>query len=90
MTNIKTILVGLALCVAVAGCSKGGVSGLKKLKDEACVCTNKACAEAVNKKLDDAMTELAKGGEPSEADGKALMEIMESAGKCLAPLLGGK
>ena len=89
MNNIKLALVGLVVSLALSGCSKSGLNALRKLKEEACACKTKACAEAVNKKMDDAMTEFAKGGEPSESDGKALLEIMEGAGTCLAPLMSG-
>ncbi len=87
MKNFKMVVAGFALSFVVAGCSKGGLGTLKKLKDEACVCTNKACAEAVNKKMDAAIEEIAKSGEPSEADGKEIMKLMTAAGACLAPLM---
>ena len=79
----------LALVVA-AGCSKGGDIGkLESLKTEACACKDKACGDEVNKKMDDAMLEMAKafeGKEPDEATQKKLMTVMTEAGLCLAKL----
>ena len=86
MKSFKLIFAGVALSFIVAGCSKGGIGTLKKLKDEACVCTHKACAEAVDKKMEAAIEEIAKSGEPSESDGKQIMKLMTDAGACLAPL----
>jgi len=76
--------------VFAAGCSKGAnVAQLDKLKEEACACKDKACGEAVNKKLDDAVEQMAKdmgGKEPDEATAKKLMEVMTEAGQCIAKL----
>lgn len=71
-----------------AGCSKGvDVGKLDSLKNEACACKDKACGDAVNKKMDDAMEEMAKGGkEPDEDTQKKLMTVMTEAGICLAKL----
>jgi len=75
----------LALFLGLAACSKGAdLDKISKLKDEACACKDKACADAVNKKLDDAVEELGKGKEPDEATAKKLMEIMTEAGLCIA------
>jgi hypothetical protein len=90
MKNIKVLLAVLTLSFATTACSKGGVGALKKLKDEACACKDKACAEEVNKKLDSAVEDLAKGGEPSKSDGEAIMEAMTGASACLVPLMTGK
>jgi len=76
--------------VFAAGCSKGAnVDQLNKLKEEACACKDKACGDAVNKKLDDAVEQMAKdmgGKEPDEATAKKLMEVMTEAGQCIAKL----
>jgi ethanolamine ammonia-lyase small subunit len=82
MRNFKIIIAGL---VFAASCGKGGLDGkleeLSKIKDEACACKDKACADAVNKKMDDAMNGMK---EPSADDAKKLMDIMAEAGVCLA------
>ena len=84
-------LIGFVVALVFAvGCSKGAdVDALSKLKDEACACKDKACGDAVNKKLDDAVEKMAKDmgdKEPDEATGKKLMEVMTEAGMCLAKL----
>jgi chemotaxis response regulator CheB len=78
---------GTTVAFVVAGCSKGGVGALKKIKEEACACKTKACAEAVDKKMDAALSEIAKNGEPSEADGKEIMSLMADATICTARLM---
>ena len=86
----KTLLgISTALLLTLGACSKGGVGKLEKLKDEACACKDKACADDINKKLDEAVMDLAKDygdKEPDEETGKKIMGIMEEAGKCIAKL----
>jgi hypothetical protein len=84
-------LIGFTVALVFAvGCSKGGdVGALSKLKDEACACKDKACGDAVNKKLDEAVEKMAKdmgGKEPEGETAKKLMEVMTEAGVCLAKL----
>ena len=85
-----TTLLALSFALTAAACSKGGnVDNIVKLKDEACACKDKACAEAANKKLDEAMNQLEKdfgGKEPDEATTKKLMSAMTEAGVCIAKL----
>jgi len=90
-TRMKKTLLGIStvLLLSLGACGKGGVGNLEKLKDEACACKDKACADEVNKKLDEAVMDLAKdygGKEPDEDTGKKIMGIMEEAGKCIAKL----
>ncbi|HEU0032869.1 MAG TPA: hypothetical protein VFQ53_19690 [Kofleriaceae bacterium] len=86
---MKYLLLGFAFTLAAA-CNKGAdVDGLAKLKDEACACKDKACGDAVNKKLDDAIEQMAKdmgGKDPDEATQKKIMSIMTDAGLCIAKL----
>jgi hypothetical protein len=89
MQKFKSIILAVSLSVVAFGCGNKGFAALEKLGDEACACKDKACAEAVNKKLDEAMKEAAKGGEPSADDAKKLMATMEKAGKCLAEKMSG-
>ena len=86
MKHIATVTLAISLAFGSAACSKGpDVDKLAKLKDEACACKDKACAEAANKKLDDALDEMGKGGkEPDEATAKKIMEVMTEAGLCIA------
>jgi hypothetical protein len=83
-------LIGIVFAAALAvGCGKGGVGEIEKLKDEACACKDKACGDAVNKKLDDAVEKMAKemgGKEPDEATAGKLMAAMMQAGECLSKL----
>jgi hypothetical protein len=80
LARLLSITVGLSL----AACKGGGVDDLAKLKDEACACKDKACAEAVNKKMDDAVEKLASGGEPDKATQDKLVKLMTESGLCLA------
>jgi len=82
MKHIATVT--LALFLGLTACKGADLDKISKLKDEACACKDKACADAVNKKLDDAVEELGKGKEPDEATAKKLMEIMTEAGLCIA------
>jgi hypothetical protein len=71
----------------LGACGGGSAGKLEKLKDEACACTDKACAEAVNKKMDDAMEDMMKeygGKEPDAETQKKLGTTMMEAGLCLA------
>ncbi|MFT3698582.1 MAG: hypothetical protein QM831_35885 [Kofleriaceae bacterium] len=67
-----------------AACGGGDVGKLKKLADDACACKDKACADKVNKEMDEVVNGMKK--EPSEAEAKDLMEAMTKAGVCLAKL----
>jgi hypothetical protein len=70
-----------ALTLGFGACGGGDLDSLTKLKDEACACKDKACAQAVNKKMDDTLTKMK---EPSADQVKKLESVMEEAGKCLA------
>jgi len=84
MKHIATLTLALLLG-ATAACNKGvDLDKISKLKDEACACKDKACADDVNKRIDAAVDEMGKGKEPDEATAKKLMEIMTEAGVCLA------
>jgi len=84
MKHIATLTLALLLGATTA-CNKGvDLDKISKLKDEACACKDKACADDVNKRLDAAVDEMGKGKEPDEATAKKLMEIMTEAGVCLA------
>jgi hypothetical protein len=83
MKHIATLT--LALLLGATACNKGvDLDKISKLKDEACACKDKACADDVNKRIDAAVDEMGKGKEPDEATAKKLMEIMTEAGVCLA------
>ncbi len=83
MKHIATLTLALFLG-ATAACGNGGLDKLSKLKDEACACKDKACADDVNKRIDAEVEEMGKGKEPDEATAKKLMEIMTEAGVCIA------
>ncbi len=76
------LLVSFSLfTLSAAGCGNGDLGKLTKLKDEACACKDKACADAVNKKIDAAMQGMK---EPSADEAKKYMDVMTEAGVCLA------
>lgn len=77
---MKKLLLLASLSLFGVACGGGDIDKLKKLKDEACACKDKACADAVNKKMDSTMEGMK---EPSESDAKKLMEIMTEAAVCL-------
>jgi hypothetical protein len=84
--TMKKILIAILL---VAGCSKSGMDRITSLKDEACACKDKACGDAVNKKLDDAVEQLGKdlgGKNPDDATAKKLIDTMAQASECLSKL----
>jgi hypothetical protein len=85
MTKLISLFAALAF---VAGCSKGfDTSKISSLKDEACACKDKKCADEVNKKLEDTLDEMAKsagGKEPDEATQKQFTTLMGEAAICLA------
>lgn len=83
----KIIGVSFSVLLALGACGGGGSAKLEKLKDEACACKDKECAQAVNKKMDDAVEDLMKeygGKEPDEETQKKLGTTMMEAGLCLA------
>ena len=85
MTKINVFVMSTLL--ALGACGSKGSDKLEKLKDEACACKDKACATEVNKKMDDAVEDLAKefgDKEPDEATQKKLAGTMMEAGLCLA------
>lgn len=85
---MKTILLSLSL-LSFTACSKGDTGELSKLKDDACACKDKACGDAVNKKMDEAVEKMAKdmgGKDPDEATQAKIMSVMMEAGKCLSKL----
>lgn len=84
------IAVAFLIGCSLIGCSKSsGIDSITKLKDEACACKDKACGDAVNKKLDDAIEKMGKdlgGKDPDDATAKKLVDVMAQAGECLSKL----
>jgi hypothetical protein len=78
---MKLKLIALSVLLSSAAACGGGADEIVKLKDEACACKDRACAVAVNKKLDE---KIEKMGEPSEGDAKKIMAAMADAGECIA------
>jgi hypothetical protein len=84
MTKLKTLGAIFAVSALVglgSGCGSDLVKKMDELADEACACKDKACAEKVNQKIEDAL----KGAkEPSKADTEKIMKAMAKTGECLA------
>jgi len=81
MTKIITHCgIALSLALSLAACGSG-VDDIKGLAKEACACKDKACGEAVNKKLEKAM-----GSIRSEEDLKKVTEPILEAAVCLGAL----
>jgi hypothetical protein len=78
---MKKLLLLVSFSVFAAACGSGDLGKLTKLKDQACACKDKACADAVNKQMDEAMQGMK---EPSADEAKKFMEVMTEAGTCLA------
>jgi hypothetical protein len=76
--SIPFLLAG-ALLTSACGKKTASVDDMQKLKDEACACKDKKCADAVSKKADDIMTDdaIKAGGD------KAMGLVFDIAG-CLA------
>jgi hypothetical protein len=77
--NYRWNLVLFAVALALAGCGKG--DSIADIAKEACACKDKACGEAVNKKLDAALEKLT-----SEKEVEKIAGDMGKAGECLARL----
>jgi hypothetical protein len=87
-TTLLAISTSFAILLGACG-GGGGADKIEKLKDEACACKDKACGDAVNKKLDEAMAQMEKdlgGKEPDESTGIKIMGAMLEAGQCLSKL----
>jgi len=81
---MRQILLAIALVLAVGCTKKVSVAELKKLKEEACACKDKACAERVNKKVEDTI------GNATEDDvGKEGMGVAMDIAMCLAKAESG-
>lgn len=65
---------------SLAACG-GGAGDIEALAKEACACKDKACGEAVNKKMDAALEKIT-----SEADAKKAITAMGEAAVCLGKL----
>ena len=77
-------LLPLALVFGLGCGKKVSVNDLKKLKEEACACRDKACAQKVNKKLEDTV------GNATEDDvGKEGMAVAMDIAMCIAKAEAG-
>lgn len=75
---MRTMLIALAL---LCGCSKKPtLEQLQKLRDEACACPDKACADKVNDKMETALRGVE---DEHDLDDKAQAVVMDAA-MCLA------
>ena len=82
-------IAGLGLVMALGGCkSKPSAADLEKMKTEACACTDKACADKVEKKMTDALDGVS-AGDLDEKSMALTMEIAVCLGKAGAGMGGG-
>jgi hypothetical protein len=80
MTKLK--LVGFALVFSFGlGACGSAADDIKKLAKEACACKDKACGEAVNKKIEAALEKI-----ESESEAKEAISAMGEAAVCLGKL----
>lgn len=80
MNAIKAAVSVFVLSISLAACG-GGADEIKSLAKEACACKDKACGEAVNKKMDAALDKIT-----SEDDAKKAIEAIGDAAVCLGKL----
>ena len=82
----KMLIPFLLLGALVTACGKktASIDDMQKLKDEACACKDAPCAQSVNKKVDDVMTDDA-----IKAGGDKAMGIAFDIASCLAEAGGG-
>ncbi|MBA3391979.1 MAG: hypothetical protein H0T89_05005 [Deltaproteobacteria bacterium] len=80
MNQIKLLGVSMLLALSLGACGDAA-DDIAKLSKEACACKDKACGDAVNKKLDAAIEKLS-----SEADLKKAAGPLGEAGMCLGKL----
>ncbi len=80
MAGMRTTLLAIIATLALAGCKKKPTTEeLTKIKDEACACADKACAEKIDKQMD----KLLDGLEEKDLDDKTTSVVMDIA-MCLA------
>jgi hypothetical protein len=81
------IIALITLSFSLAACGKTVVQQVEGFADEACACKDKACIEAVGKKMDDLKSKVEK---PADADKPALEAAMKRMQKCVMTIeLGG-
>lgn len=88
--NLRSLIPYAVVASLAVGCGNGGdsksskvgIDDFKKLKAEACACKERKCAEAVDKKVDAAMTNV----DPA-ADTSTMGGLLAEIGLCIAPLL---
>ena len=72
-------IIAIALVFSLFGCGKKvSVAELKKLKEEACACKDKSCAEKVQKKVEDAV-----GNATEDELGKEGKDVVLDLAMCL-------
>lgn len=78
------IVVVASLLFGACGGGGGVADQLFKLKEEACACKDKACGDAVNKKMDAVVEGLKE--EPDKETMTKITQVMAGAGLCLSKL----
>lgn len=80
MADMRTTMLAIVACLALAGCKKKPtIDELTKLKEQACACTNKECAQ----KYSDQMEKMFGGVEEKDLDDK-MVSIMMDIATCVA------
>ena len=81
MINVLKSFAGIVVVsFSLAACG-GGAGDIKALAKEACACKDKACGEAVNKKMDKALEKIT-----TEDEAKKAAEAIGEAAVCLGKL----
>lgn len=78
---MKNITLAFVLALGLGACGGDAADEINKLAKDACACKDKACGDAVNKKLDKALEKLS-----SEEELKKVATALGEAGMCLGKL----
>ncbi len=84
---MRNFFIGIVVSgLALAGCGKGGLDGkldeLAKIKDEACACKDKACADAAHDKYIAWKKGNSKDDKPNDSQMKRFSELRTQLNEC--------
>ena len=79
---MKKLLLLVSFSLLTAACGHGDLDKLTKLKDEACACKDKACADAAHDKYIAWKKGNSKDDKPSESQMKRFSELRTQLNEC--------